>query len=156
MPKGVYPHTHIKKKAYPPDMVNTVRRMYADGSSQDEIAKALDVTQKVVWRLMVNHAIPRRAPVKRDQRAEKNDSWRGSGATYAAFHHRVEVARGKPRLCGRCETTDATRYEWANLTGDYADIADYERMCVPCHRRFDIARRRAGQHYETPSRSARG
>jgi hypothetical protein len=42
--------------------------------------------------------------------------------------------------------------EWANLTGNYADIDDYERMCVLCHRNFDAARRRATGRRTSPVR----
>ena len=31
-------------------------------------------------------------------------------------------------------------YDWANLTGDYADVSDFARMCRSCHRRYDNAR----------------
>jgi hypothetical protein len=42
----------------------------------------------------------------------------------------------------RCNTPEFRRqkseaYEWANLTGDYQNPADYRRLCVPCHRKFD-------------------
>jgi transcriptional regulator with XRE-family HTH domain len=144
MPRGVYPHTHIKPKVYPEEMVQQVRRLYIDeGMSQAETAEAIGVTLKVVYRLMKNHDIPRRPKVKRDQRGEKNSFWRGDAATYKALHYRVYVARGLPKECVSCSSKDPeARYEWANLTGQYADVNDYARMCVPCHRRFDAARRK--------------
>lgn len=43
------------------------------------------------------------------------------------------------------------QFHWANLTGDYADVNDYARMCVPCHRRFDAERRKVtGQNTGGP------
>lgn len=72
-----------------------------------------------------------------------NPSWKGDDIQYASFHKRVEVKRGKPRRCSHCGTTDPQwTYDWANLTGNYADTDDYARMCRPCHRRFDNERRR--------------
>ena len=144
MPKGIYPHTHIKPKQYPADMVNRVRELYVDhGYSQVETAAELGVSVKVIYRLMKNHDIPRRRKIKRDQRGPRNSSWRGDNATYKALHYRVYSERGNPRECSRCGHSDPeSRYEWANLTGNYSDVNDYERMCVSCHRRYDAARRK--------------
>lgn len=54
-----------------------VREMYESGMTQAEIAKELGVTQKVVWRFMLRHGIKARVASKRDQKGEKNDSWKG-------------------------------------------------------------------------------
>lgn len=145
MPKGVYPHRHLVKKVYPDDLVDAVRRIYGSGASQIEVAQALGLTLKVVYRVMANHQIPRRPQIKRDQRGEKNSTWKGGAAGYQAFHIRVRVERGAPTSCGRCGTANpAKKYEWANLTGRYEDTADYQPMCLSCHRRYDNARRREG------------
>lgn len=56
---------------------NIVRQMYEDGHSQHEIAEALNVAQKVIWRHMKNNGIKARTAAKRDQRKEKNDYWKG-------------------------------------------------------------------------------
>jgi len=34
-------------------------------------------------------------------------------------------------------TLTKKRYQWASLTGDYADINDYKRMCQSCHAKYD-------------------
>lgn len=63
--------------------------------------------------------------------------WAGDGVGYASLHKRVYAVRGPALECvWACKSE---RYEWANLTGDYADIWDYAAMCVPCHRRYDSA-----------------
>jgi hypothetical protein len=141
MPKGVYPHTHLKPKIYPAEMVETVREMYGSGATQAEIGAALGVSQRVIYRLMINHQIPRRIAAKREQSGADNHMWRGNVAGYKALHHRVESVRGKPQECHMCGTFVVGRYEWANLTGAYDDVTDYERMCVSCHRSFDDERR---------------
>jgi len=135
-----------KPKRYPEEMVREVQHLYtALGHSQMEVAERLGVSLKVIYRLMINHDIPRRPQIKRDQRGLNNATWRGDSATYAAFHKRVEAEFGKPSRCARCGTDDPSKtYDWANLTGNYHDIADYERMCRSCHRRYDNARRRGG------------
>ena len=88
----------------------------------------------------------------RNQERDNNSSWKGDSASYAALHLRVQVARGKPARCDRCGTTAAGRYEWANLTGQYTDIYDYQRMCVSCHQQYGAARRRATGMRTSPAR----
>ena len=69
---------------------------------------------------------------------KNNPSWKGDKAKYDALHIRVGVARGRPRLCEVCGTTNKQKkYDWANLTGKYLDVMDYKRMCVSCHRKYD-------------------
>jgi hypothetical protein len=153
MPKGVYPHTHIRPKVYAPEMVTRVTELYVEqGLSQVEVAAELGVTLKVIYRLMVNHDIPRRPQVKRDQRGERNAYWRGPNAGYAAFHKRVEAARGTPQHCAACDTDEPGRYEWANLSGRYDDLNDYVRMCILCHRKLDAHRRSVTGARTSPKR----
>lgn len=69
----------------------------------------------------------------------KHFKWRGDKAGYMALHARLSRRRGKPKYCENCDLKDPRkRYEWANLNGKFADINDYKRMCVPCHRKFDL------------------
>jgi hypothetical protein len=128
-------------KTYPAEMVAAVEALYAQGSTQHEIAMTLGVSQKVIWRLMHNHGISARPQIKRDQRGAANTSWKGDEAGYAALHKRVEVARGLPDHCA-FDTMHTGRFEWANMIGHYEDIDDYVSLCVSCHRRYDAARRR--------------
>lgn len=126
-----------KPKIYDPELVAEVDRLYTSGMTQLEVGASLGVSQKVVYNLMRRHGISTRARVKRDQRGEKNASWKGDSAGYSALHLRVAARRGKPSLCEHCGTTEAKRFEWANLTGNYADVNDYARLCGSCHRRMD-------------------
>ena len=112
-----------------------------DFLSQKEIGERYNTTQKVVYSWFKKLQIKSRIPYKRNQKRENNSLWKGDKATYAAFHYRVESQRGKPHFCEACGNMDAKRYEWANLTGRYEDTMDYARMCVPCHRKYDIKRR---------------
>lgn len=67
---------------------------------------------------------------------------KGENAGYHAFHKRVYSARGKADCCNVCGLKEiGRRYEWANLTGDYNNVMDYEKMCKPCHMRYDHKRR---------------
>lgn len=94
-----------------------------------------------VGTVMVRYGIRARKAAKRDQHGPMNHAWKGDGASYQALHLRVQSERGTPSLCVACTRTDAARYEWANLTGNYADIYDYVRLCASCHRRMDAYRR---------------
>lgn len=132
MPRG------SKPKIYPPQMVTAVSRLYAAGRTQVEIAKILNVTQKVIWRLMRNHKIQARVAAKRDQRGPKNDSWKGTEAGYQAKHRRVASLRGKPQKCEICGTDNPQKtYDWACVNGDFDDVMAYVRMCRSCHWKHD-------------------
>lgn len=138
-----------ERMATPIDAVR-LRELYEIGHSQDEVASLMGVSQKVIWKAMRRLGIKTRKRIKRNQRGDNNASWAGDGATYQALHRRVEIARGKPGVCEECGDTEG-RMEWANLTGNYADVNDYKRMCVSCHRKLDAKRRsitgkRTSQH----------
>lgn len=40
-----------------------------------------------------------------------------------------------------CDAPDSGRFEWANITGNYADVWDYMRLCKKCHAAYDAGRR---------------
>ena len=58
---------------------------------------------------------------------------------YKTLHNRVRRLYGRPSLCEVCGTTEAKRFEWANVTGVYAiGRENWARMCTSCHSRFDF------------------
>ena len=121
-------------------------RYYRAGFTQDEVADLLGTTQKVVWRRLKLLGVTARLAIKRHQRGQANDSWKGSTAGYDAFHRRLEALFGRPQRCDRCKTANPQKwYDWANLSGRYDDPTDYQRMCRSCHRRYDAARRKEGR-----------
>lgn len=70
-------------------------------------------------------------------------AWKGDNASYRSLHRRVEKNRGKANrceICGLDSPSSPKRYQWANLTGKYADINDYKQMCASCHRKYDLGR----------------
>lgn len=126
---------------YSAEVVDRVRSLYESGMTRAEVQAVIGTGVKVE-NIMRRYGIAARPAIPRDQHGERNAMWRGDDAGYQALHLRVEAERGKPCHCEECGTTDPSkRYEWANLTGNYADTSDYARMCVSCHRRFDAARR---------------
>lgn len=144
MPKGVYPRKpRPLGRSYSTEMIDTVRQMYEAGHTQREIATAINSTQRIVYRLMKVHGIEARPSQPRNRWGSDNPNWRGSNASYGAWHRRVIRAKGQPSQCSRCGTSEPDiRYEWANLTGNYEDPDDYERMCIRCHNDYDGMRRR--------------
>ncbi len=120
--------------------------------SQAEVGAKYGTTQKVVHCWFKKLKIKSRIPYKRNQLGKNNTSWKGDKATYAALHYRVEAARGKPHLCEVCGDMEKGFYEWANLTGRYADIMDYKRMCRKCHRQYDKNRPNSSKHVKRTSK----
>lgn len=124
-----------------PDLdTEEIVRRYQRGESSKLIAADLGCgSRTVVLRLQsAGVAMRQRGKVKTYPNGHPN--WKGNHATYCGFHARVNAKRGRPSQCERCGTTEPRVYHWANLTGNYADPSDYARMCVPCHKRFDMAR----------------
>jgi hypothetical protein len=129
-------------REYPESIIRQVQELYADGATVAEIGEAIGPGYRAQT-LVERFVETRRKTAKRNQHGPRNDSWRGDEAGYSAMHLRVITARGRPKRCACCDTTDpGIIYHWANLTGHYEDIRDYARLCPSCHRRLD-ARRRA-------------
>lgn len=137
-------------REYPAELVEKIRSQYESGATIKEIQA--DTKGIKVQNVIRRYGIKTRNTAKRDQWGENNSSWKGDHAKYAALHLRVEAARGKPQQCEVCAVATPGRYEWANLTGQYTDIYDYQRMCVSCHRQYDAARRRATGMRTSPNR----
>jgi hypothetical protein len=124
-------------RLYPPVLVAEIEQLWREGRGLTEIMHITGRTQRVTWDVMRRYRIAARVAAEQRQPSGR--------AEYAAHHYRVSKLRGKPSRCNRCGTTDlAKTYDWASLTGNYADPDDYERMCRSCHRRYDNARRKAG------------
>lgn len=72
---------------------------------------------------------------------EKNANWKGQEASYTAKHMWIRYHYGTPKKCEHCEATEDKMYHWANISGDYLrERDDYIRLCVSCHKRYDIKR----------------
>lgn len=75
---------------------------------------------------------------------EKSPMWKGDKAGYDPIHRWIERKLGKPRICRFCKTTTIPRgrkrwFEWANKDHKYKrNLKDWVRLCVPCHRQYDI------------------
>lgn len=64
--------------------------------------------------------------------------WKGDNVGYVGLHNWVRKWKGTPSLCENCGTTEAKKFEWANVDHKYNRILeDYIRMCTSCHRKYD-------------------
>jgi len=76
---------------------------------------------------------------------EKHADWKGDYVGYRALHDWIERKLGKPQKCEFCESTIAKRYHWANLNHKYnRKFTDWVRLCVSCHRYYDLYFREVG------------
>ncbi len=74
----------------------------------------------------------------KNQKKENNGNWKGSKASYAGFHARINREKGQPLFCEICNTTDKNKtYEWASISKNYKDLTDYKRLCKSCHNKLD-------------------
>jgi len=59
---------------------------------------------------------------------------------YSTIHRWIARVAIKTGVCSQCGQRRFTN--WANLSGAYRrDVEDFAEMCVPCHRRYDRARK---------------
>lgn len=71
--------------------------------------------------------------------AKNNFLWRDNKNKYTKVHRWVSKILGRDSFCESCGTEEDRRYEWANISGEYKEeVEDWLRMCVPCHRKFDM------------------
>lgn len=73
----------------------------------------------------------------------KNHHWKGEKVKYRALHQWVYSVKGAPLICEQCGVKKSTNYQihWANVDGKYQRVENaWIRLCVPCHRKFDLSR----------------
>lgn len=71
-------------------------------------------------------------------------NYKGEKAGYCAKHKWIKKMRGNPKYCEHCKKTDKKNYHWSNISGKYKkDINDWQRLCVKCHSKYDIEKRRS-------------
>lgn len=142
------------KRKYSGTLAMCVRLLYSKGLTQAQVGLQVGMSARQIVLLMDRLGIKTRKGANHNK-GESAHQWRGENATYSAFHHRVTQAKGRPQQCSLCKTKTSSRFHWANLTGNYADINDYSRMCAKCHGRYDADRRKrdgaatcpASKHY---------
>lgn len=104
-----------------------------------------DKSKKTPW--LVQHQLKKGATLglktqfkKGHDLNEKNINWKGVEATYEAKHIWARNHFGRPQFCEHCKTSVHRMYHWANISGEFhRDRSDWLRLCVPCHKTFDLS-----------------
>lgn len=85
---------------------------------------------------------------------DKARRWKGDNASYRAKHMWIVKHYGKANKCeqkgcsypkvvdaGRRIIEKPSRYEWANISGEYKrDRSDWVMLCPSCHRKIDMGK----------------
>ena len=72
---------------------------------------------------------------------EKIANFKKIGVGMSPLHEWVVRRLGKPSKCEFCGTMEKRKYHWANKSGEYKrDLNDWLRLCVPCHKKYDLSR----------------
>jgi hypothetical protein len=73
-------------------------------------------------------------------RGKSHHAWKGDMVGYCAVHDWVSARVGKADRCESCGSCEPSKkYNLANLSGEYRrDLSDWKKMCVSCHRKYDI------------------
>lgn len=120
-------HQHNRATKLP---LETVKAMYEGGSTQAEIAEALGVSQKVVWRFMKNHGIKARVPAKRDQHSEKNSYWRGGIVKDdAGYSHYDTILKWYEEDSKVSKKSHSTGVKYSNFDAEEAMEKAIKRSC---------------------------
>lgn len=65
--------------------------------------------------------------------------FKGTLSEYKMLHKRINTRWGSPKKCDKCPRTEGTRFDWANISGNYDefDKSDWMRLCRFCHMELD-------------------
>jgi hypothetical protein len=102
--------------------------------------------KKLAWPVWNKGLVGVQAPWNKGKKfpqvtGENSYAWKGLNASLVAKHNWVARRLGRPKKCKFCGVEDRKMYHWANLSGKYLrDVTDYIRLCVPCHKKFDLAK----------------
>ena len=67
---------------------------------------------------------------------------------YGAIHSWIRRHYGNATYCSNNKSHNGKRYEWANTSGKRSrNPSDYKRLCVKCHRQFDIHTHSRGENH---------
>jgi hypothetical protein len=85
-----------------------------------------------------------RKKISKSSRGEKHWNWKGDKVGYIGIHLWMIKTFGRPSTCEFCNKrfkNGSRKLHWANKSGKYKrDRLDWHRLCVSCHKLFDLAR----------------
>lgn len=101
--------------------------------------------KKIDW---IGHGVPHTEEAKEKMRknacirkGEVHYAWKGDDVGTVALHSWVKRQLGRPMTCEKCGyiATKFTKIQWSNISHEYRrDVTDWQRLCVPCHKRYDL------------------
>ena len=79
-----------------------------------------------------------KAKISEARRRQPEPRYKGENVGYWGLHRWLDRTLGRPKKCTHCKTTEASKYHWANISGEYKrDVNDFIRLCPLCHKAFD-------------------
>jgi len=133
-----------KERYVQPSVVRQGRGIYCSKScsSKNSVKKMLARVKSGEW-LEKSRGTMAKLHEYQNSDETHHPRWLGDKAGYYAMHDWITKHYGQPKRCEVCGLSDEDRkYHWANLSSEYRrDIGDWKRMCVPCHRKHDYARK---------------
>lgn len=69
---------------------------------------------------------------------------KGCNNGYSFIHKWIKEKLGSPKYCEICKLSKTPKgkkryFHWSNKSGKYLkDISDWQRLCVKCHKKFDL------------------
>jgi len=90
------------------------------------------------WKAKLSSA---RIKIREKISGKNHPIWKADEVGFCALHAWVSRWKGKPDTCEHCGKTglDGGQINWANIDHKYRRVLeDYIRLCVPCHRKYDI------------------
>lgn len=79
--------------------------------------------------------------VSEDTIGKNNFRWKGDKISYSGLHDyiRYHLGSANSRKCEKCGAEDRWMH-WSNISREYKrDLNDWEALCVPCHKKKDLA-----------------
>lgn len=135
MPKGVYERTPEAKA----NMSKARKGIKFSAEHRANISKSLIGTQRAKGSVRTPEMRQRISERNKGKyTGEENVSWKGDAVGYQALHYWVARQLGQPLVCENCDGLGRSRYEWANISGEYKrDVSDWVRLCSNCHHLLD-------------------
>lgn len=88
---------------------------------------------------------------KGENLGELNHNWKGEKSSYVAKHQWIVRKLGQPDTCEFCGKRGLSGHKihWANKSKQYKhETTDWIRLCVPCHKLYDIRRKKIDRDSE--------
>ncbi|QGH72440.1 MAG: hypothetical protein [Siphoviridae sp. ctpQM7] len=152
---GFCPKHYVRfKKTGTTDLIRLKRICTVDGCVKKSHSRSFCVLHYNRWKV---YGTPIPAQMKGRPQGEKHPGWKGENVSYKCLHLWINARLGKEKVCQHCKTTNAKRYDWANINGKYKrDISDWIRLCRSCHIKMDQHQRVYSPNFSLTARNASG